>query len=92
MSFSDYLYAGSCTDKNVIEYNGCTSNNYLYKNSLEYTMTRVDTTLDKVYAIGIDNYTATSTEKYNVRPVLYLKPRITVVKGNGTISDPYIIK
>ena len=92
MSFSDYLYAGSCTDKNVIEYNGCTSNNYLYKNSLEYTMTRVDTTLDKVYTIGIDNYIATSTEKYNVRPVLYLKPRITVVKGNGTISDPYIIK
>ena len=92
MSFSDYLYAGSCTDKNVIEYNGCTSNNYLYKNSLEYTMTRVDTTLDKVYTIGIDNYIATSTEKYNVRPVLYLKPRITVVKGNGTISDPDIIK
>ena len=67
----------------------------LQKTIKEFEMKRIETDLlniDKVYAIGIDNYTATSTEKYNVRPVLYLKPRITVVKGNGTISDPYIIK
>ena len=31
-------------------------------------------------------------EQLAVRPVVYLKPRMLVVEGTGTIEDPYIIK
>ena len=36
--------------------------------------------------IGTDNLA------HNIRPIITIKEKVTLVKGSGTIDDPYIIK
>lgn len=45
---------------------------------------------NKVYTSLIE--TSLITEKHSVRPVVYLKDRVLLYSGSGSINDPYIIK
>ena len=47
---------------------------------------------DSVYSVNSDIKETNINEKLNVRPVVYLKSRILLSSGDGTIDNPYIIK
>lgn len=45
-----------------------------------------------VYSVGSKLQESPVTESFNVRPVVYLKSRILLASGEGTLEKPYIIK
>ena len=96
---SDYGYATSPENwqTNLEEYDNdaITANNWMYiGDSSEWTITRrSDTTNSGIYIFvnGIltdltvdSNYGGTT-----VRPVFYLKPNVTLISGDGSISNPF---
>jgi len=86
----------------------CLNNNWLNKNNdiNEYTMTikyemptqdpetNELTTPENniVYSVGSSINETNISEFMHIRPVVYLKSRILLVSGDGTIDNPYIIK
>ncbi len=86
----------------------CLKNNWLNLNSstFEWTLTTkyeepykdeeteemITPDNDKRYVVGNEITLSKYDEKLNVRPVVYLKSRTLVVSGNGTFSNPYVIK
>ena len=47
---------------------------------------------NKVYSVGSTIDETTANESLKVRPVIYLKDRVFLNSGNGTIDNPYTIK
>ena len=47
---------------------------------------------NKVFSVGNNIKEITVDNKLEIRPVVYLKPRILLVAGDGTIENPYVIK
>ena len=47
---------------------------------------------NKVFSVGNSIESITVDNKLDIRPVAYLKPRILLVAGDGTIKNPYVIK
>jgi len=86
----------------------CLNNNWLNKNNdlNEYTMTikyemptqdletNELTTPENniVYSVGSSITETNISEKMHIRPVVYLKSRVLLTSGDGTIDNPYIIK
>ena len=92
LSLSDYLYASNCNDKKVLEYgDDCYINNWLYKYDKEMLITRLDINDEKIYAVGDKLYQEKFDSVLNMRPVIYLNSDIVIIKGNGSISNPFII-
>ena len=93
MYLSDYGYAASDScSANLGNYNSnsCKNNNWLFLGSKEYTLSHSYNT-GTVTSIDSDGSATVGTctsEKYPVRPVLYLKPNVKI-SGTGTTSDPY---
>lgn len=105
IELADYLRGASCVSKMINEYSSdCFTNNWLNNNNgTYYTMSakmneivdtdnieevinnQVLTVSDTIEMISVDS-------KLLVRPVGYLKPRILMVGGDGTLDNPYIIK
>lgn len=93
LSLSDYLYASNCNTKKANEYdNDCYINNWLYKYNKEMLITRLDTNNDKIYAIKDGIYNEKYDSLLSMRPVMYLNSDIILIKGDGTINNPFIIR
>lgn len=61
-------------------------------NNLQLKETKIPVLNNKVWAVSNTIKEVTVDNKLNVRPVVYLKPRILVVGGDGTLDKPYIIR
>lgn len=48
--------------------------------------------INYVYSIGQNIYESNVNDLLEVRPVLFLKPRILLLEGNGSFENPYIVK
>ena len=97
MYASDYGYSvlsSSCVrTTKLINYNidSCAGKSWLIKD-IEWTMT----TKSEDYVWLIENSGEVGFENtrhnYNIRPVVYLKSNVTILAGNGSISNPYQIR
>ena len=86
----------------------CFNNNWLnkYTNKADWTMTAkylepyedeetketITPDNNTMYAVGATFEDVNVATELNVRPVVYLKDRLLLIGGNGTIDNPYIIK
>ena len=85
----------------------CLNNNYLnFYDGPSWTNTRVyeeitednqekvlDTnTNTKIYSVSSTIKASSQEEELNIRPVLYLKSRMLITSGTGTMEDPYIVE
>ena len=96
---SDYGYATSPENWqiNLEEYDNdaITANNWMYiGDSSEWTITRMsDTTQFGIYIFVNGNLTYLTVDgNYGgptVRPVFYLKSNVTLISGDGSISNPF---
>jgi len=96
MSVADYGYAcASCTDETLMSGLDLKENNWIYNSSREQWTITPDTTypnavwtistISGIYYLGADRTNG-------VRPVVYLKSSILIDGGEGTASNPYILK
>lgn len=76
--------------------NNCRTNNWLYTNSsYQWTMTRRPSSANnQVYYVTTAGLTAyatvtSSSDYYNYRPCVYLKPTVKIVDGDGSQNTPY---
>ena len=72
----------------------CKNNNWLYKSSYYWTTSPRSGDSDIVFSVyssgNADSYTAYNA--YGVWPALYLKSNILIESGDGSSSNPYILK
>ena len=47
---------------------------------------------DKLYSVGSSILESKYDENLYVRPVIYLKSRVLITGGDGSLDNPYIIK
>lgn len=108
MSLSDYLNASTCTNREIESYNEtCLNNNWLNKNnesewtmSVNYVEPIKDEETDEITTEGISKiYSVSSkiesldvTHELYLRPTAYLKNRMFVISGDGSIDNPYVIR
>ena len=95
---SDYGYAADrtqCTETlSNYDTTTCKNNNWLYKNSFYWTLSRNSSNNDNVfivYSSGYVNFTS-AYSSYRVVPAVYLKSNILIESGDGSSSNPYILK
>ena len=84
-----------------IKYNKCNPNDCLgdrewlitsvggYRNNLSGI---INVTFYAAYGIGLGAGYYTVSKENSIRPSFYLKPDASVIKGTGTINNPYILK
>ena len=96
---SDYGYAADriqCTETlNNYDNTTCTSNNWLYKNSYYWAMSPWYDNEGNVFNVNDSGYVSCSTCTYSiigVWPAVYLKSNILIESGDGSSSNPYILK
>ncbi len=95
---SDYGYAvdrTQCTETLYNYYNTtCKENNWLYKNSLCWTLSPNSGSSYSVSYVGSsgDGFYSYAYSYNGVVPAVYLKSNVIVVDGIGTSDDPYILK
>lgn len=93
---SDYLYAaGESCVVGAYRYEECTEDNWMdagmTSSWLLMTMKSSDTSkVLTVFAGGGVNF-VTPNEDYRIRPVIYLKESVKLLKGKGTKESPYIL-
>ena len=108
LNITDYLNSSTCEKKTIEEYNNeeCLNNTWLNNGIKEWTMTTKyqEPTIDEltnetitpdnntIYTIGTSIEESLITETNSLRPVIYLNGRIFLSSGDGTITNPYIIK
>ena len=107
INLSDYLYASVCKKDKITEYDSsCFNNNWLNKDVNEWTMTtkfekpyineETNETITPdnniVYSVNSNVLESNITNELNVRPVIYLKSRVLLTNGDGTLDNPYIIR
>ena len=95
---SDYGYAVDRTQCTVTLYNynntTCTSNNWLYKNSLYWTLSPYSLSNSAVFYVSSSGDVRNKLASYfnGVVPAVYLKSNILIENGDGSSSNPYILK
>lgn len=96
---SDYGYAtdlNTCktTLRSYSTSNTCVTDNWLYVNGHQWTLTPSTSDSIKVYGAWQDGsaYDYPPANAYLIRPVAYLKPSTIIVSGTGTKADPFILK
>ena len=72
----------------------CKNNNYLYKNNeIQWTMVADANSNNHLYNIysggNVNRYDSLSYQDPTIHPVLYLKPNILIINGNGSSASPY---
>ena len=101
MNVSDYGLAvggknrNTCINKPIYRWwdtSGCFKDNWLNKD----TELTINPTGSRVYAyrvftVGNDLQSVATTNNHNIRPVVYLDADTTIVSGNGTAKDPYVL-
>ena len=79
---SDYVSASATASVNYHK------NNYLFTSTSMWFLNQKD---NKVYALNKLKIKPRDVHSaYNVRPVVYLKKNVSIIKGNGTVASPYI--
>lgn len=92
LTLTDYLYASNCNTKKFLEYDmDCNKNNWLYKYENEMLINRLDINDIDIFMIG-DTFTTKYDTELNIRPTLYLDSDVMLIKGDGTINNPFIIR
>ncbi|MBE6154041.1 MAG: hypothetical protein E7163_00480 [Firmicutes bacterium] len=101
MYLSDYGYsvlASSCPRNTLVGKSGyatqnCAGNSWLFSGD-QYTMSPASGKYDTVYFIDDDGYIRSSNGNigYSTYPALYLKSGVKYVEGDGTYSNPFIIR
>ena len=104
---SDYGYATSggttkdrtaCLAKELYRwhlsaFSDCKENDYLYNSSLyQWTLAPYSALAYPVFEVGDFVYLNSTSNPGEVRPALFLKSNIQVVKGTGEKSNPYALK
>ena len=108
LNITDYLSASVCSDLTLSNLTStCLQKNYLNLLQEEWTRTidyktpttkeqeespTVEIINDKVYTIGSSVNLTNINNTLKIRPVVYLKSRVLLTSGDGTIDSPYIIK
>ena len=107
MQLSDYLNASVCSNRMVDEYTAdCLTKNWLNRGNREWTMTMnylepekdeetgelIPVENNKIYTVGAGIETTTVDTELALRPVVYLKTRMLITSGDGTVDNPYIIR
>ena len=95
MYLSDYLYASSYYTSSDTPTQGTSyfgNKNWLYKGN-EWTLTPNASTADVVWSVtsGSASY-ASTTFPSSARPSFYLKSTVSILGGDGTFANPYIIE
>ena len=96
---SDYGYAADrthCTETlNNYDTTTCTENNWLYKNSYYRTMSLNSSTSFYMFSMNssgnVDSFAGAFVAE-GVVPAVYLKSNILIENGDGSSSNPYILK
>ncbi len=59
-----------------------------------FTLTPSDSKKDVIYTVGSDKtvYLDSASKNKSIRPVIYLNPNITVIGGNGSKEEPYVVE
>ena len=96
MYVSDYAYAASPNnwETTMINYNSSTntSNNWLFMNAREWTISPMSDDSELAYVItDTGQLTAGAGWKTSFRPTFYLNSNVIYISGTGTESDPYRI-
>jgi len=99
MYASDYGYAASDECKQTLNnYNNttCTNNNWLFiNNAYQWLLPQngdySNFVSTAVSGGGVGSDANVSSNKFAVRPVLYLKSFVQITGGKGTSTDPYVI-
>ena len=79
-------------------WNGGTSNNYLYTDTLYWTMTPSKYQEGQAYVWYVHSIpffgtmSTYVTSNLGVRPVINLSADVGILSGNGTIDDPYVVQ
>ena len=101
MYVSDYGYAGlNCENRKLYGVNNdtdiisvCNSTNWLYDfQDQEWLLNQWGSSqfiLFQKYDVGLI-HNAHTTNKFAVRPTLYLKPNVQIMDGDGTSTNPYV--
>ena len=95
---SDYGYAADrtqCTEKLYYYDNAtCTENNWLYKNSNYRIMSPYSSNSSSVFNVSGSGHVHSNYayNAYGVWPAIYLKSNILIENGDGSSSNPYILK
>ena len=99
MYASDYGYAvlnTSCSRDTILySYNsdGCYNQNWLYLGSHQWTITPLSSYSDYVWSVTCfgNVYDYGASDGLGVRPSLYLKSNTTIISGDGSLDNPYVL-
>ena len=95
MYVSDYGFAASPSywTTNLASYSNAISNNWMYQDSFEWTISRNSDTTNRVFSILYGNVHSNSSanSSYAIRPCFYLNSDVEYASGSGTQSDPFRI-
>lgn len=91
---SDYLSASIDDNCHTIKDASCKNYNYLMSTSLSsWTLTGQKEKTYKAYSVSRSGYSLSDTySEKAIRPTVYLSNNTIYKSGNGTSTDPYIIK
>ncbi|MDD4795947.1 MAG: hypothetical protein PHG03_05280, partial [Bacilli bacterium] len=72
---------------------GCYNQNWLYLGSYEWTITPHSSGSNHVWHVGYGGYVYNNGASigYGVRPSLYLKSNTTIISGDGSLDNPYVL-
>ena len=72
----------------------CKNNNWLYKNNYYWTISPYSGSSNSVFYVDSSGFAHVNNEYYafGVWPALYLKSNILIESGDGSSSNPYILK
>ena len=93
-----YTNRTSCLNKTLgtwYETSECASNNWIFTNEYQWTLTHKNSGNYEVFVIcnnsGHVHYFAANDTRNTVRPTIYLRSDIGISKGDGSIGSPYIL-
>ena len=90
------LRAGVTYIDETIDYSNakCKNNNWLYKSSTYWTMSPYSGSSNNVFRVGSSGsaYSDYACSAFGVWPAIYLKSNILIESGDGSSSNPYILK
>ena len=82
--YNNYLYSWA---------SDCYNNNWIYKieSNMKVTITASSEFVNRIFHVNNAGYLTTTYPYYSdtVFPTVYLKQKIIITNGNGSLSDPY---
>ena len=105
---SDYGYATSggattnrkaCLAKELTNwdsssYSDCKNNDWIFNGSIQWVLTPRSSCSDNVFSVSNTGFVDYDNANflYGVRPSLYLSSNVSIISGDGSQNNPYILK